>query len=187
MAEYANRLRKNIPLGQVFPTRMSDCEFTATGHVKLARSQADVAELERRLAEATEVIARGDKADRKVYKMRWEKGADRAVLVSDDGAAGSDLVATSRILAKALERESADLVLFGQQSSDSDGAVLWSAVADRLRRPLVSQVADLGIDEAHGGLRPDDKVCAIYIERCAHYLKAPPPADWNGVWVLAEK
>ena len=60
-------------------------------------------------------------------------GADRAVLVSDEGAAGSDLVATSRVLAKALEREGADLVLFGQQSSDSDGAVLWAAVADRLR------------------------------------------------------
>jgi electron transfer flavoprotein beta subunit len=73
-------------------------------------------------------------------------GADRAVLVTDEGAAGSDLVATSRILAAALERESADLVLFGQQASDSDGAVLWAAVAERLRRPLVSQVAELTVD-----------------------------------------
>ena len=73
-------------------------------------------------------------------------GADRAVLVSDDAAAGSDLVATSRVLAKALEREEADLVLFGQQSSDGDGAVLWAAVADRLRRPMVSQVAELTVD-----------------------------------------
>src|SRR5919199_5673901 len=70
-------------------------------------------------------------------------GADRAILVSDDAAAGSDLVATSYVLAKVLERESADLVLFGQQSSDSDGAVLWAAVADRLRRPFVSQAADI--------------------------------------------
>src|SRR6202008_242789 len=45
-------------------------------------------------------------------------GADRAVLVSDDGAGGSDLVATSRLLAAALEKEGADLVLFGQQASD---------------------------------------------------------------------
>jgi electron transfer flavoprotein beta subunit len=70
-------------------------------------------------------------------------GADRAILVADDDAAGSDLVATSRVLAKALEREQADLVLFGQQSSDSDGAVLWAAVADRLRLPLISQAAEL--------------------------------------------
>ena len=72
-------------------------------------------------------------------------GADRAVLVADDGAAGSDLVATSYALAKTLERESPDLVLFGQQSSDSDGAVLWAAVADRLGRPVVSQVAELTV------------------------------------------
>jgi len=78
-------------------------------------------------------------------------GADRAVLVSDDAAAGSDLVATSMVLAKALERESADLVLFGQQASDGDGAVLWAAVAERLHRPVVSQVAELTLQE--GSLR----------------------------------
>ena len=72
-------------------------------------------------------------------------GADRAVLVSDDAAAGSDLVATSYVLAKALERESPDLVLFGQQATDGDGAVLWAAVADRLRMPVVSQISELEV------------------------------------------
>jgi electron transfer flavoprotein beta subunit len=75
-------------------------------------------------------------------------GADRAVLVSDEAAAGSDLVATSYALARGLEREGADLVLFGQQSSDSDGAVLWAAVADRLQRPMISQVSDLQVEAA---------------------------------------
>src|SRR5213078_2451456 len=70
-------------------------------------------------------------------------GADRAVLISDEAAAGSDLVATSAALAKALEREGADLILFGQQANDSDGAVLWAAVADRLRLPVVSQAAEV--------------------------------------------
>jgi electron transfer flavoprotein beta subunit len=74
-------------------------------------------------------------------------GADRAVLVSDEAAAGSDLVATSYALAKALEREEADLILFGQQASDSDGAVMWAAVAERLRRPLISQVAELTVSD----------------------------------------
>ena len=73
-------------------------------------------------------------------------GADRAVLVSDGAAAGSDLVGTSRVLAAALAREEPDLVLFGQQSSDADGAVLWAAVSDRLRRPMVSQVAELTVE-----------------------------------------
>jgi electron transfer flavoprotein beta subunit len=75
-------------------------------------------------------------------------GADRALLVSDDAAAGSDLVATGSVLATALERESPDLVLFGQASNDGDGAVLWAAVADRLRLPVISQVADLTVDAA---------------------------------------
>src|SRR5918996_1578130 len=74
-------------------------------------------------------------------------GGDRAVLVSDEAAAGSDLVATSRVLAAALEREQADLILFGQQADDSDGAVLWAAVAERLRAPVVSQVAELTLGE----------------------------------------
>src|SRR5205085_12517076 len=55
----------------------------------------------------------------------------------------SDLVATSYVLARALEREAPDLVLFGQQANDADGAVLWAAVAERLGRPVVSQAAEL--------------------------------------------
>jgi electron transfer flavoprotein beta subunit len=74
-------------------------------------------------------------------------GADRAVLVSDDAVAGSDLVATSAVLAKALEREGADLVLLGQQGSDSDGAVLGAALADRLRLPMFSQAAELTVED----------------------------------------
>ena len=73
-------------------------------------------------------------------------GVDRAVLVSDDAAAGSDLVATSRLLAAALEQEDAELVLFGQQAADADCYVMAAAVADHLRRPLVTQVAELSLD-----------------------------------------
>jgi electron transfer flavoprotein beta subunit len=83
--------------------------------------------------------AKAQDALRKALAM----GADRAVLVSDDAAAGADLVATSQAVAKALEREAADLILFGQQAGDSDGAVLWAAVADRLRLPVISQAAEV--------------------------------------------
>jgi electron transfer flavoprotein beta subunit len=74
-------------------------------------------------------------------------GADRAVLVDDDAVAGSDLVATSRVLAGVLEREAPDLVLFGQQTSDGGGAVLWAAVAERLQRPFVSQATKLTVGD----------------------------------------
>ena len=75
-------------------------------------------------------------------------GADRAVLVSDHAAVGSDLLGTTVALAATLEKEEPDLVLFGQASSDGDGALLWAAVADRLRRPLISQVAELEVEDS---------------------------------------
>src|SRR5438552_14518317 len=73
-------------------------------------------------------------------------GADRAVLVSDESLAGADLLGTSKALAGALEREGADLVLFGQQSADGDGACVCAAVGELLRRPVISQVSELKVD-----------------------------------------
>ncbi|MGZ8692093.1 MAG: electron transfer flavoprotein subunit beta/FixA family protein [Gaiellaceae bacterium] len=89
------------------------------------------------------VVSMGPAKAQDALRKALAMGADRAVLLSDETAAGSDLVATSYALAKALEREGADLILFGQQAGDSDGAVLWAAVADRLRLPVVSQSADV--------------------------------------------
>src|ERR671925_2036818 len=96
-------------------------------------------------------------------------GADRTLLVSDSGAEGSDLVATSSILSSALERESPDLTLFGQQGSDSDGAVLWAAVAERLRLPVLSQAAELTV--ADGTVR-----CKRQTEYGYDVLESPTPA-----------
>ena len=115
-----------------------------------ALNQFDVNAVEEALklrdgAEEGEVVIVSLGPERALEAMRkaLAMGADRVVLVSDEAAAGSDLVATSKVLAAALEREDPDLVLFGQQANDSDGAVLWAAVADRLQRPLISQVAEL--------------------------------------------
>jgi adenylate cyclase len=35
--------------------------------------------------------------------------------------------------------------------------------------------------------RQADAPSAMYIERCRHYLEAPPEFDWDGVWVLHDK
>jgi electron transfer flavoprotein beta subunit len=122
-----------------------------SGEAALNPVDANAVEEGLRLKEATgdgEVVVLSLGPERAVDSLRkaLAMGADRAVLVADDGAAGSDLVATSRILARALERENADLVVFGQQASDSDGAVLWAAVAERLRRPMISQAAELTLE-----------------------------------------
>jgi electron transfer flavoprotein beta subunit len=96
------------------------------------------------------LVSMGPEKAQDALRKALAMGADRALLVSDEAAAGADLVATSYALAKALERENADLILFGQQAGDSDGAVLWAAVADRLRLPVVSQAAE--VEHADGKL-----------------------------------
>ena len=89
------------------------------------------------------IVSLGPERALEAMRKALAMGADRVVLISDEAAAGSDLVATSKVLAAALQREEPELVLFGQQANDSDGAVLWAAVADRLQQPLISQVAEL--------------------------------------------
>ena len=92
------------------------------------------------------VISMGPERALEALRKALAMGADRAVLVSDDSLAGSDLLGTAKALAGALERESPDVILFGQQSADGGGACLWAAVADRLRQPVVSQVSELAVD-----------------------------------------
>jgi electron transfer flavoprotein beta subunit len=103
-----------------------------------------------RLKEATGdgevvVVSMGPERALDALRKALAMGADRAVLVSDVALEGSDLLGTAKALAGALERESAELVLFGQQSADGGGACLWAAVAERLRLAVVSQVSELGV------------------------------------------
>ncbi|HKG44565.1 MAG TPA: electron transfer flavoprotein subunit beta/FixA family protein [Gaiellaceae bacterium] len=93
------------------------------------------------------IVSMGPEKAMDALRKALAMGADRAVLVSDEALAGSDLVGTAKALAGALGREEADLVLFGQQSADGDGACLWAAVAEHLRRPTISQAAELTVED----------------------------------------
>jgi len=92
------------------------------------------------------VVSMGPERAMDALRKALAMGADRAVLVTDASLEGADLLATSKALAGALENESPDLVLFGQQSADGGGACLWAAVGERLRRPVVSQASELSVD-----------------------------------------
>jgi electron transfer flavoprotein beta subunit len=93
------------------------------------------------------VVSMGPQSAQDSVRKALAMGADAALLVTDEAAAGSELVGTTNVLAAALEPEGAELILCGQQAGDSDGAVLWAAVADRLRRPVISQVAELTVED----------------------------------------
>ena len=73
-------------------------------------------------------------------------GADRSLHLSDESLAGSDVAATGYALAKALEKESPDLVLLGQQSDDGECYTIGAVVADHLRMPSLTQVIKLDVE-----------------------------------------
>ena len=163
---------KHVPEG---PSHLdaSTKRLDRTGEGALNHFDANAVEEALRLKGDTDtevlVVSLGPQKALDSLRKALAMGADRALLISDDAAAGSDLVATSRLLAAALEKEDADLVLFGQQASDADGAVLWAAVAERLGRPVVSQAMELAVD---GG--------SVRVKRQTEFgydtLEAPLPA-----------
>jgi electron transfer flavoprotein beta subunit len=71
-----------------------------------------------------------------------EQGVDRAILISDRKFAAADTLATSYVLARAIEALQAespvDLLLFGKQAIDGDTAQVGPGVATRLNVPLIS-------------------------------------------------
>ena len=74
-------------------------------------------------------------AVRKALQM----GADEGVHVSDEAIAGSDYVATSLVLAKAIAKiGTPDLVMCGMASTDASGSVVPAMLAERLDLPQVT-------------------------------------------------
>ena len=80
-------------------------------------------------------------AVRKALQM----GADQGVHVQDDAIAGSDAIATSLVLAKAVQKVgekagdgSPDLVLCGMASTDGEMSVVPAMLAERLNLPQVT-------------------------------------------------
>lgn len=75
-------------------------------------------------------------------------GADTGILVSDERMAGSDTLATGKILAKAVEKSGpVDIVFTGRQSTDGDTGQIPPAVAQRLGMSLLTYADEIAVDE----------------------------------------
>lgn len=75
-------------------------------------------------------------------------GADEAVLVSGREFGGSDTFATSQILAAAINKlgvEKDDIIFCGRQAIDGDTAQVGPQIAEKLKLPQVSYVAELSV------------------------------------------
>jgi electron transfer flavoprotein beta subunit len=81
----------------------------------------------------------GPEAAADAIKKALQMGADKGVHVVDDAIAGSDYLATSQVLAAAIEKiEGVDLVVCGMASTDGVGSVIPAMLAERLDLPQVT-------------------------------------------------
>lgn len=105
-----------------------------------------------------------------VLREALAMGADRAVLLSDQWFAGSDTLATSRILAAAIRRESPfDLICCGNFTLDGSTAQVPSQIAEFLGIPNIMHVSCME-------LSPDRQVMVTQkIEHGFVKLAAEPP------------
>ncbi|MFD3406083.1 electron transfer flavoprotein subunit beta/FixA family protein [Kribbella sp. NPDC058693] len=97
-------------------------------------------------------------------KKGLQMGADAGVHVVDDAIHGSDAVATSLILSKALARLEADLVVFGMGSTDGGMGVVPAMVSERLGLPAVTLGSEVTVDGQTVRIRRDGDTASETIE-----------------------
>lgn len=94
-------------------------------------------------------------------------GADSAVHVLDDGLRGSDALATSLVLAKAVAHTGFDLVVCGMASTDAEMSVIPAMLAQRLGVAQVTFAASLAVADGqvtiqrHGDTATEEIVAAL--------------------------
>jgi electron transfer flavoprotein beta subunit len=104
--------------------------------------------------------ARAVEALRKALAM----GGDDAVHVSDEALHGSDALATSLVLARAIERIGFDVVLCGMASTDAEMSVVPAMLADRLGVPQVTFAGALSVADGAVTIRRDGETATEEVE-----------------------
>ncbi|MFG2615953.1 electron transfer flavoprotein subunit beta/FixA family protein [Streptomyces anulatus] len=92
------------------------------------------------------VVTVGPEDAKDALRKALSMGADRAVHVEDEGLHGSDVMGTSLVLAKAVEKAGYDLVVCGMASTDGVMGVLPALLAERLGVPQVTLLSEVAVD-----------------------------------------
>ena len=114
-------------------------------------------------AEVT-VLTVGPEQAADAVKKGLQMGADAGVHVIDDAIHGSDAVATSLILSKALAKLEADLVVFGMGSTDGGMGVVPAMVSERLGLPAVTLGSEVTVDGQTVRIRRDGDTASDTVE-----------------------
>jgi electron transfer flavoprotein beta subunit len=110
------------------------------------------------------VITMGPEEARAAILKSLQMGADSGVHVQDDAIAGSDSVASSLVLAKAVEQQSADLVICGMASTDGSMSVVPAMLAERLGLPQVTFGSEVSVEDGKVRIRRDGDTATEYVE-----------------------
>ncbi len=115
------------------------------------------------------VITMGLPAAKAILREALMCGADRAVLVTDRKAAGSDTLATSYILSQAVKKFNPDLVFCGRQAIDGDTAQVGPQIGEKLDCAVVTYLEKL---EMEGNVAIATRDIGTGIETCRAKLPA---------------
>ncbi|MFD7750523.1 electron transfer flavoprotein subunit beta/FixA family protein, partial [Streptomyces sp. NPDC059698] len=96
-------------------------------------------------AEVT-VVTVGPEDARDALRKALSMGADKAVHVEDEDLHGTDVMGTSLVLAKAVEKTGYDLVVCGMASTDGVMGVLPALLAERLGVPQVTLLSEVAVE-----------------------------------------
>ncbi|MFF4231751.1 electron transfer flavoprotein subunit beta/FixA family protein [Streptomyces sp. NPDC001820] len=92
------------------------------------------------------VLTVGPEDAKDALRKALSMGADKAVHVEDDDLHGSDVMGTSLVLAKAIEKTGYDLVIAGMASTDGTMGVLPAILAERLGVPQVTLLSEVSVE-----------------------------------------
>ena len=98
------------------------------------------------------VVTMGPPQAEKALREALAMGADDAHLITDRVFGGSDTLATSTIIAAAVKKLGADLVLCGRQAIDGDTAQVGPQIAEHLDLPQITYAAGISYCEECGKL-----------------------------------
>jgi electron transfer flavoprotein beta subunit len=172
---------KIVVLAKHVPDATGERTFASDGTVDRAASAGLLSELDEYAVEQALQIAEGrddvevlimtlgpeDAGD--AIKRALQMGAAGAIHILDDAVHGSDVLATSLVLAEAIKKAGPDLVICGMASTDGTMGVIPAMIAERLGWPAATLGATLSVAGDRLTIRRDTDVASLTIE-------APLPA-----------
>ncbi|NGO70860.1 electron transfer flavoprotein subunit beta/FixA family protein [Streptomyces boncukensis] len=110
------------------------------------------------------VLTVGPEDAKDALRKALSMGADKAVHVEDDDLHGTDVLGTSYVLAKAVEKTGYDLVVCGMASTDGTMGVLPAMLAERLGVPQVTLLSEVSVADGKVTGRRDGDTATEQLE-----------------------